>query len=178
MSYFTKTGLFTVISFASFLIPPDNVPGRMLLLITTLLAQANVASNALLKVPDSDKMSNVWKMNQGSRDVLFWLIFVLTGITDADIHINLYSVCHRCPLRVLRHNRHAPIPNWPQWRESRRCPHWRESSGIQWNQKTTNHRTTDQEESALQSRILRHVLHGYIHYIFCALQCHLFCHCQ
>ena len=59
MSYFTKTGLFTVISFASFLIPPDNVPGRMLLLITTLLAQANVASNALLKVPDSDKMSNV-----------------------------------------------------------------------------------------------------------------------
>ena len=59
MSYFLKTGLFTVISFASFLIPPDNVPGRIMLLITTLLAQANVASNALLKVPDSNQMSNV-----------------------------------------------------------------------------------------------------------------------
>ena len=59
MSYFLKTGLFTIISFTSFLIPPDNVPGRMTLLITSLLAQANVASNALLKVPDSNQMSNV-----------------------------------------------------------------------------------------------------------------------
>ena len=59
MSYFFKTGLFTITSFSSFIIPPDNVPGRMMILITTLLAQANVASTALLKVPDSNTMSKV-----------------------------------------------------------------------------------------------------------------------
>ena len=59
MSYFFKTGLFTIISFTSFIIPPDNVPGRVTILVLTLLAQANVASSALLKVPDSNKMSKV-----------------------------------------------------------------------------------------------------------------------
>lgn len=40
--YYLPSGLFVVVSWASFLIPPDVVPGRMALLITLFLVLINI----------------------------------------------------------------------------------------------------------------------------------------
>ena len=44
MTIFLPTGMLTVSSFIGFLIPPDIVPGRMALLVTTLLMLINIKS--------------------------------------------------------------------------------------------------------------------------------------
>ena len=41
-SYFLPSGLFVVVSWASFLIPPENVAGRMAMLITLFLVLINI----------------------------------------------------------------------------------------------------------------------------------------
>ena len=59
MSYFYKAGLFAAISTISFLIPPKNVPGRVTVLVTTLLAQGNIVNTIFANVPASDGISHV-----------------------------------------------------------------------------------------------------------------------
>ena len=44
MNIFLPTGMLTVASFIGFLIPPDIVPGRMALLVTTFLMLVNIKS--------------------------------------------------------------------------------------------------------------------------------------
>ena len=40
--YYLPSGLFVVVSWVSFLIPPDVVPGRMAMLITLFLVLTNI----------------------------------------------------------------------------------------------------------------------------------------
>merc|ERR1712147_10039 len=45
ITYYLPSGLFVVVSWISFLIPPDIVPGRMALLITLFLVLVNIFNN-------------------------------------------------------------------------------------------------------------------------------------
>ena len=51
--------MFVIISWASFVIPPDSIPGRVTLLITDLLVQVNIANSAFVNAPTSDSINYV-----------------------------------------------------------------------------------------------------------------------
>jgi hypothetical protein len=58
-NYFIPSGLFVVVSWVSFVIPPDSVPGRIALLITTLLVLINIANSAFASSPAADSVNQV-----------------------------------------------------------------------------------------------------------------------
>ena len=51
ITYYLPSGLFVVVSWISFLIPPDIVPGRMALLITLFLVLINIFNNVTTNSP-------------------------------------------------------------------------------------------------------------------------------
>ena len=56
-NYFIPSGLFVMISWVSFVIPPDSVPGRVALLITTLLVLVNIANTVFSVSPAADAIN-------------------------------------------------------------------------------------------------------------------------
>ena len=51
ITYSLPSGLFVLVSWISFLIPPDIVPGRMALLITLFLVLVNIFNNVNTNSP-------------------------------------------------------------------------------------------------------------------------------
>ena len=51
ITYYLPSGLFVLVSWISFLIPPDIVPGRMALLITLFLVLVNIFNNVNTNSP-------------------------------------------------------------------------------------------------------------------------------
>ncbi len=58
-NYFIPAGLFVVVSWVSFVIPPDSIPGRIALLITNLLVLVNIANSAFDNSPAADTINDV-----------------------------------------------------------------------------------------------------------------------
>ena len=46
--------MFVVVSWISFLVPPDIIPGRMALLVTVFLVLINIFNNATSKIPKAE----------------------------------------------------------------------------------------------------------------------------
>ena len=59
LNYFLPSGLFVVVSWSSFLIPPEIVPGRMTLLVTLFLVLINIFNNITTQSPNTDTMTSV-----------------------------------------------------------------------------------------------------------------------
>ena len=50
------SGMFVVVSWISFLVPPDIIPGRMALLVTVFLVLINIFNTVTSKIPKADGM--------------------------------------------------------------------------------------------------------------------------
>ena len=64
--YYLPSGLFVVVSWASFLIPPEVVPGRMALLVTLFLVLINIFNNVTSITPNTEGMTALssWMLGQ------------------------------------------------------------------------------------------------------------------
>ena len=51
---FTPLGLFVVVSWISFVVPPDVIPGRMALLITLFLVLVNIFNTVTTNTPKAE----------------------------------------------------------------------------------------------------------------------------
>ena len=51
---FKTSGLFVVVSWISFVVPPDIIPGRMALLITLFLVLVNIFNNITTNTPKAE----------------------------------------------------------------------------------------------------------------------------
>jgi hypothetical protein len=49
-----NTGLFVVVSWISFVVPPDVIPGRMALLITLFLVLVNIFNSVTTNTPKAE----------------------------------------------------------------------------------------------------------------------------
>ena len=54
INYYLPSGLFVVVSWISFLVPPDIIPGRMALLVTVFLVLINIFNTVTSKIPKAD----------------------------------------------------------------------------------------------------------------------------
>ena len=55
---YLPSGMFVVVSWISFLVPPDIVPGRMALLVTVFLVLINIFNTITTNIPKADGMHN------------------------------------------------------------------------------------------------------------------------
>ena len=74
--YYFPTGLMVAASWSSFVIPPDSIPARVTLLVTTFLVLINVANTAFTNSPGSTRVNpiQIW--------ILGCLAFVLATVVE------------------------------------------------------------------------------------------------
>lgn len=73
-NYFIPSGLFVIVSWVSFVIPPDSVPGRIALIITTLLVLVNIANTIFSISPAADAINAI--------QVRLWTVFEMSVIKN------------------------------------------------------------------------------------------------
>jgi len=76
-NYFFPTGLFVVVSWVSFVIPPDSVPARVTLIITTFLVLVNVANSVFNISPVAPNVNPIQVRSQLTMLATFLQIWIL-----------------------------------------------------------------------------------------------------
>jgi len=94
ITYYLPSGLFVVVSWISFLIPPDIVPGRMALLITLFLVLINIFNNVTTNSPKAEGLTaiEIW--------MLACILFVFGALVE-------YAII----LYWKQRNHHRPTPS-------------------------------------------------------------------
>ncbi|XP_023322339.1 gamma-aminobutyric acid receptor subunit delta [Eurytemora carolleeae] len=59
VNYYLPSGMFVLVSWASFLIPPDLIPGRMNLLVALFLVLINIFNSVTRQIPNSEVRSRI-----------------------------------------------------------------------------------------------------------------------
>ena len=82
--------MFVIVSWISFLVPPESVPGRMTILVTVFLCLVNIFNSITNKIPKADGLTAIEAFiiiciifvfgalmgNNNSNSCMQWLIFV------------------------------------------------------------------------------------------------------
>ena len=73
------SGLFVVVSWISFVVPPDVIPGRMALLITLFLVLVNIFNTVTTNTPKAEGLTaiEIW--------MLSCLLFVFGALVGEDM---------------------------------------------------------------------------------------------
>ena len=58
ITYYFPTGMFVIVSWISFLVPPESVPGRMTILVTVFLCLVNIF-NSITNNPKADGLTAI-----------------------------------------------------------------------------------------------------------------------
>ena len=59
ITYYLPSAMFVSVSWISFLIPPDNIPGRMALLITVFLVLVNIFNTITINIPKTEGLTAI-----------------------------------------------------------------------------------------------------------------------
>merc|ERR1712113_151846 len=59
ITYYLPSGLFVIVSWISFLIPPDIIPGRMALLVTLFLVLVNIFNTVTTNTPKAEGLTAI-----------------------------------------------------------------------------------------------------------------------
>ena len=59
ITWYLPSGMFVIVSWFSFLIPPDIVPGRMALLITVFLVLVNIFNTITTNMPKAERLTAI-----------------------------------------------------------------------------------------------------------------------
>ena len=83
ITYYFPTGMFVIVSWISFLVPPESVPGRMTILVTVFLCLVNIFNSITNKIPKADGLTAI------EAFIIICIIFVfgaLMGISISNFH--------------------------------------------------------------------------------------------
>ena len=56
---YLPSGMFVIVSWISFLVPPESVPGRMTILVTVFLCLVNIFNSITSKIPKADGLTAI-----------------------------------------------------------------------------------------------------------------------
>ena len=59
ITYYFPTGMFVIVSWISFLVPPESVPGRMTILVTVFLCLVNIFNSITNNIPKADGLTAI-----------------------------------------------------------------------------------------------------------------------
>ncbi|XP_059083258.1 glutamate-gated chloride channel alpha-like [Tigriopus californicus] len=89
-NYYLPSGLFVIVSWMSYVIPPDSIPARITLIITTFLVLVNIATTAFSKFPISSEIN----------PIQLWIMACLAFVFSTIIQFALILAYQR---KVIRH---------------------------------------------------------------------------
>ena len=69
ITYYLPSGLFVMVSWISFLIPPEIVPGRMSLLVTLFLVLVNIFNNITTNTPKAEGKGSLQPMHKPIKNI-------------------------------------------------------------------------------------------------------------
>merc|ERR1719384_2871191 len=98
ITYYLPSGLFVIVSWISFVVPPDIIPGRMALLVTLFLVLVNIFNTVTTNTPKAE----------GLTAIEIWMLSCILFVFGALI---VYAVLlYLKQARVGRPPRPAPTP--------------------------------------------------------------------
>ena len=59
ITYYFPAGMFVIVSWISFLVPPESVPGRMTILVTVFLVLVNIFNSITSNIPRADGLTAI-----------------------------------------------------------------------------------------------------------------------
>ena len=81
VNYYLPSGLFVLVSWVSFLIPPEIVPGRMTLLVTIFLVLINIFNNVTSNSPNVEGLTAISSnFIQALSKTSYWSCFIQLGL--------------------------------------------------------------------------------------------------
>ena len=89
ITYYFPTGMFVIVSWISFLVPPESVPGRMTILVTVFLCLVNIFNSITNKIPKADGLTAI------EAFIIICIIFVfgaLMGKTQTSLFLNTLEI--------------------------------------------------------------------------------------
>ncbi|XP_059087058.1 glycine receptor subunit alphaZ1-like [Tigriopus californicus] len=96
-NYFVPSSLFVAVSWVSFIIPPESIPGRIALIITTLLVLVNIANTVFAISPAADAINalQTW--------ILACICFVVSTAIEYSVVLFITRRHRRRKLLTLMH---------------------------------------------------------------------------
>ena len=82
ITYYLPTGMFVIVSWISFLVPPESVPGRMTILVTVFLCLVNIFNSITNNIPKADGLTAI------EAFIIVCIVFVflaLLGMINLDL---------------------------------------------------------------------------------------------
>ena len=98
VTYYLPSGLFVVVSWISFLVNPEVIPGRMTLLVTIFLVLINIFNTIQTNSPKAEGLTGKYskiKMKSHSS-----LIMIFHNFSHRSLGNCMYYICLWCPWRV------------------------------------------------------------------------------
>ena len=75
ITYYLPSGMFVIVSWISFLVPPEIVPGRMTLLVTVFLVLVNIFNTITTNIPKAEGLTGKQKMKIiPELGLIFWYL--------------------------------------------------------------------------------------------------------
>ena len=70
ITYYLPSGMFVIVSWISFLVPPEIVPGRMTLLVTVFLVLVNIFNTITTNIPKAEGLTgtDLYKLGQKLKE--------------------------------------------------------------------------------------------------------------
>merc|ERR1712045_441397 len=76
ITYYFPAGMFVIVSWISFLVPPESVPGRMTILVTVFLVLVNIFNSITSNIPRADGLTAIESF------VIICIIFVFGALIE------------------------------------------------------------------------------------------------
>ena len=83
ITYYFPAGMFVIVSWISFLVPPESVPGRMTILVTVFLVLVNIFNSITSNIPRADGLTAIESF------VIICIVFVF-GALIGKIKIEIF----------------------------------------------------------------------------------------
>ena len=85
ITYYLPSAMFVSVSWISFLIPPDNVPGRMAMLITVFLVLVNIFNTITTNIPKAEGLTAI------ETYIIACILFVFGALLGAYLRLLLQN---------------------------------------------------------------------------------------
>ena len=85
ITYYLPSAMFVSVSWISFLIPPDNVPGRMAMLITVFLVLVNIFNTITTNIPKAEGLTAI------ETYIIVCILFVFGALLGACLRLLLQN---------------------------------------------------------------------------------------
>ena len=85
ITYYLPSAMFVSVSWISFLIPPDNVPGRMAMLITVFLVLVNIFNTITTNIPKAEGLTAI------ETYIVACILFVFGALLGACLRLLLQN---------------------------------------------------------------------------------------